>query len=385
MTASRKKEELQDMETKSKVVTVWIEALLKEKLPGPTLRESLMDGVVLCKLANVIKPGCIRKFHRRPKMLMMKMENIAFFLAVAKSRFSVPATVLFSPTDVHDDTEPTAMLKVLRVLLLLRQECLGDVQIDSDLLKALEDSEAAAAGEPEPQPEPPIEPQPDEEPQPPAEPTPEPTADEDPAVLEAERAAQEAAEAAQRALEVARAAQEKARKDAAERAEKLAQEKAAAEKAAAEKAAADKAAADAKAAADKAAADAKVAAAKAAADAKAAAATPKTAATTNGVSSASAAYLAGKSEGEGLQGQVLAEILSCIHSELTVESKQELQDALTSHVRGVQEKILYSSDKELRALCHEMGLGASLANVPENKERKFYVDWILKHGRITSS
>ena len=76
MTASRKEEELADLEVKTKIVTAWMEGLLKEKLPQQPLREVLLDGVVLCKLANAMKPGCIRKYHRRPKMLMMKMENI---------------------------------------------------------------------------------------------------------------------------------------------------------------------------------------------------------------------------------------------------------------------------------------------------------------------
>ena len=76
MTFLRQAAELADMEMKTRVVVTWMESLLKEKLPAQPLREIINDGVVLCKLANAIRPGCIRKFHRRPKMLMMKMENI---------------------------------------------------------------------------------------------------------------------------------------------------------------------------------------------------------------------------------------------------------------------------------------------------------------------
>jgi hypothetical protein len=67
MTASRKEEELADMERKSKIIAQWLEEKLNAPLPSTDLREALLDGVVLCKLANVLKPGCIRKFHRQPR------------------------------------------------------------------------------------------------------------------------------------------------------------------------------------------------------------------------------------------------------------------------------------------------------------------------------
>jgi len=67
MTASRKEEELADMERKSKIIAQWMEEKLNAPLPSTDLRETLLDGVVLCKLANVLKPGCIRKFHRQPR------------------------------------------------------------------------------------------------------------------------------------------------------------------------------------------------------------------------------------------------------------------------------------------------------------------------------
>lgn len=146
----------------------------------------------------------------------------------------MPATTLFSPTDVHDDSDPAAMLKVLRVLLLLRVECPGEAVIDADLLKgtgsslltptehkfvsffyfkaatnlltllALEDSNKADAeptpDEPEPTPDEP-EPTPSEPEPSPAEPEPEPV-EEDPELIAAEKAAQEAALLAQQAAEV---------------------------------------------------------------------------------------------------------------------------------------------------------------------------------------
>jgi len=117
--------QLEEVEAKSAEVGAWIESKLKEKLKKG-LRESLVDGVVLCKLANSIKPGCIAKYHRQPKLLMMKMENIGFFLTTCKTRFQVPSPMLFQPTDLHDDADVASMRKVLNVLIFLKHEVCGE-------------------------------------------------------------------------------------------------------------------------------------------------------------------------------------------------------------------------------------------------------------------
>jgi hypothetical protein len=124
MTLSRNEESKHEYEKGSKIVVEWMQELLKDPIPGHTLQEKLADGVVLCKIANAIKPGAIRKFHRSPKMLMMKMENIAFFLAIAKSRFNVPKEALFSPQDLQDEPTPdfANMLRVVSVMLIIIKE-----------------------------------------------------------------------------------------------------------------------------------------------------------------------------------------------------------------------------------------------------------------------
>jgi hypothetical protein len=76
MTISRAKERKEEVESKTKIVVDWMQELLKEPIKGANLKEKLADGVVLCRVANAIRPGCIRKFHRSPKMNMMKQENI---------------------------------------------------------------------------------------------------------------------------------------------------------------------------------------------------------------------------------------------------------------------------------------------------------------------
>jgi hypothetical protein len=81
LTVSRKEEAKHELETKSKIVCDWMQDLLKQPIPGKNLQEKLSDGVILCQLANAIKPGCIRKYHRKPKMLMMKIENIGMLIS----------------------------------------------------------------------------------------------------------------------------------------------------------------------------------------------------------------------------------------------------------------------------------------------------------------
>jgi len=73
-----KSEKTEEVEKKSKEISKWIEDTLKEELPKSNLRESLLDGVVLCKLVNALAPGALKRFHKKPRMLAMKIENIGF-------------------------------------------------------------------------------------------------------------------------------------------------------------------------------------------------------------------------------------------------------------------------------------------------------------------
>jgi len=123
-----------------------METLLGEKLPKPTLRESLLDGVYLCKLVNVLASGSLKKYHKKPKMLAMKIENIGFFLATCKTRLSLPPALLFQPTDLHDDSDVNSIRKVLNVLSFL--------QGDNDFIKTDEPEEDGAEDTAPPEPEP---------------------------------------------------------------------------------------------------------------------------------------------------------------------------------------------------------------------------------------
>jgi hypothetical protein len=89
--------------------------------------------------------------------------------------------------------------------------------------------------------------------------------------------------------------------------------------------------------------------------------------------------------GYSLQAEVLKEVTTAINTELSLESKIALLQSLEAHVRAVDSKIMWASDAELRVLCHETGLGNTLNDVPANKPRQWYVEWITKYGRVETA
>jgi len=286
-------EKLEGIEKKSKEIAYWMEGLIGERLPNyPTLRESLLDGVFLCRLVNVLAPGSLKKYHKKPKMKAMKIENIGFFLATCKTRLNLPPPLLFQPTDLHDDSDVNSILKVLNVLSFL--------QGDNDFIKAEDEDEEQQDNAPPPEDKPvePVKPKPESKPEPKPEskpePKPEPKHETKPAPVPA-------------VVSKAEPNDNKLETD---------------------------------------------------------------------------WYLRDQKSGYvDIQEELISVILKTANSELSVDSKRKLLKKLQTQISFVEDKILSSSDDQLRTLAHSMGLGESTNDIPKSKGRDWLVDFILKYGR----
>merc|ERR1711935_639240 len=78
----------------------WIENVTNEALSSDDTIEALKDGVALCKLANAIRPGSVKKINTS-KLAFKQMENISSFLSAAKS-WGVRAEDLFQTIDLYE-------------------------------------------------------------------------------------------------------------------------------------------------------------------------------------------------------------------------------------------------------------------------------------------
>lgn len=74
-------------------------------------------------------------------------------------------------------------------------------------------------------------------------------------------------------------------------------------------------------------------------------------------------------------------IKASIDHDLSFESKKNLLSELRTEALAIRKKLAAASNEELRVLAHQYGLGNTLDEVPANKERKWYIEWILKYGR----
>jgi hypothetical protein len=106
-----------------KTVWQWIEAALNEKLKGDDLGAVLKDGQVLCRLANRIQPGAIKKINAKD-IALMSMENIRHYLAFCWS-IGLPSTSLFTSSDLYNRRSLTEVLRNLEALARYTQTLAG--------------------------------------------------------------------------------------------------------------------------------------------------------------------------------------------------------------------------------------------------------------------
>ena len=81
---------------------------------------SLRDGVILCGVANIMRPYSIeynaRKIQNIDQHEFLCKRNITFFLRTCRIVFNVPANDLFRTSDLYDLTNFAAVVKTLSIL-----------------------------------------------------------------------------------------------------------------------------------------------------------------------------------------------------------------------------------------------------------------------------
>ncbi|GMR51614.1 hypothetical protein PMAYCL1PPCAC_21809, partial [Pristionchus mayeri] len=77
------------------------------------LCQVLRDGQILCKLANALEPGSVKKVNTSA-MAFKQMENISFFLAFAEKH--IAKCELFQTVDLYEAQDPNAIVTCLGAL-----------------------------------------------------------------------------------------------------------------------------------------------------------------------------------------------------------------------------------------------------------------------------
>jgi len=91
----------------------WMEKKIGETVPGG-FAESLKSGVVLCKLANHIRPGAVGKIGTGSAPFV-QMENISNYLKACEA-MGLKATDLFQTVDLFEAKNMNAVLNNLQAL-----------------------------------------------------------------------------------------------------------------------------------------------------------------------------------------------------------------------------------------------------------------------------
>ncbi|XP_070568592.1 myophilin-like [Ptychodera flava] len=79
----------------------WIETLTGEPFPTPDYAEALKDGIIICKLANVLEPGSVKKINTNKGQSFKLRENIEQFQKFAKN-YGVPEVDVFQVVDLFE-------------------------------------------------------------------------------------------------------------------------------------------------------------------------------------------------------------------------------------------------------------------------------------------
>ncbi|KAI1722170.1 calponin homology (CH) domain-containing protein [Ditylenchus destructor] len=107
-------------------ILAWISNLTSEPIntsgEPENFTDVLQDGLILCKLANALSPGSVKKVNTS-SMAFKKMENISFFLNFAGQY--VDKSELFQTVDLYEKQDPNAVLVCLSALARKSQKAFG--------------------------------------------------------------------------------------------------------------------------------------------------------------------------------------------------------------------------------------------------------------------
>jgi len=92
-------------------VRFWIEAVTGEEFKHDDFQEALKDGVLLCKVCNIVRPGSIPKINSS-RLPFMQMENIGYFLKAA-DEMGLPKHDAFRTVDLFEGKNIPGVIQTL--------------------------------------------------------------------------------------------------------------------------------------------------------------------------------------------------------------------------------------------------------------------------------
>jgi len=99
-------------------IALWVEAMLDDCIPPKKFDELFKDGVLLCRLMNILQPGSVAKIAK-PFTKEKQLENVNAFIAAMKA-YGVPEDKMFKTEDLNPgDNIPN----VINGLLALGRVC----------------------------------------------------------------------------------------------------------------------------------------------------------------------------------------------------------------------------------------------------------------------
>merc|ERR1712137_1436048 len=66
-------------------VALWIEAITNDKRGNRSFLEWLKDGKVLCRMANIVRPGCVPHVNENCTTPWKERENVSAFIRATRA------------------------------------------------------------------------------------------------------------------------------------------------------------------------------------------------------------------------------------------------------------------------------------------------------------